>query len=89
MKGTAKFILLTLCTSMLFGCSSTTSKTESKTSAANQQSTLELLTTAKTATKFTSEQVSEEHIKQILSAGLNAPSAINKQATMAFQRCYR
>lgn len=80
MKRTAKFISLALCCSMLFGCSKSNSPTDTQTSAnSNQQSTIEILTTAKTAKKFTSEPISEDHIKQILSAGLNAPSAINKQ----------
>jgi nitroreductase len=79
MKNTVKLFIIALCALMLFGCSSTASKPEPKTSSSEQQSTLEILTTAKTAAKFTSEQVSEDHIKQILSAGLNAPSARNSQ----------
>lgn len=80
MKGTVKLILLVLCLVMLFGWFNTVFQTESQTSAGSkQQSTLEILTTAKTATKFTSEPLSEDHLKQILSAGLNAPSARNSQ----------
>jgi len=82
MKKASKLIILTLCCSMLFGCSSTTSKTETepKTSEApKQKSTIEILTTAKTARAFTSESISEDHIKKIISAGLNAPSARNSQ----------
>lgn len=80
MKRTVKFVLLALCCAMLFGCSNTAPQTESQTSATSkEQSILEILTTAKTATKFTSEEISEDHIKQILSAGLNAPSAMNSQ----------
>lgn len=80
MNKMVKPILLTLCFSMFMGCSNTAPKTDSKApSNSKQQEILEILTTAKTAKKFTSDQVNEEHIKQILSAGLNAPSAINKQ----------
>ncbi|HOQ23308.1 MAG TPA: nitroreductase family protein, partial [Bacillota bacterium] len=50
-----------------------------KTESQAAQSTLEILTNAKTARKFTTEPVSEDHIKQILLAGLNAPSALNSQ----------
>lgn len=80
MKKTVKLILLVSCVAVLFGCFNVVLQRESQTSAtSNQQSTLEILLTAKTATKFTSEPVSEEHIIQILSAGLNAPSARNSQ----------
>jgi len=80
MKRTIKLIALVLCFAMLFGCSNASSRKESTTSTNSaQQSALEILTTAKTATKFTSEPISEDHIKQILSAGLNAPSARNSQ----------
>lgn len=80
MKRTVKLILLGICLTMLFGWFNAAFRTESQTSAASKyQSTLEILTTAKTATKFTSEPVSEDHIKQILAAGLNAPSARNSQ----------
>jgi len=71
---------------MLFGCSNAALQAKPQASAASEQQstqsgqgTLEILTTAKTAKKFTSEQVSEDHIKQILAAGLNAPSARNSQ----------
>lgn len=80
MKRIVKFILLTLCCVIFFGCSNATSKTGAQTSTiSNQQSMLEILTTAKTATGFTSEEISEDHIKQIVLAGLNAPSAMNSQ----------
>jgi len=80
MKRTVRIVSLVLCCAMLFGCSNAVSQTESQTSAASkQQSTLEILTTAKTAAKFTSDQISEDSIRQILSAGLNAPSARNSQ----------
>lgn len=72
---------------------SNTPKTDSKTSSTSsistskkqkskkttQSTTIDLLTSAKTAKYFTSDQVSEDHIKQILQAGLNAPSARNSQ----------
>ncbi len=85
MKKIAKLIALALCFALLFGCANansknTTSQPESQTpAAATSQSALDILTTAKTATMFTSEPISEDHIKQILSAGLNAPSARNSQ----------
>jgi len=70
MKRITKLLLFVSCFAMLLGCM--IFQRESRTSATSKQrSTLEILITAKTATKFTSEPVSEEHIIQILSAGLN------------------
>lgn len=79
MKKMVKPILITLCCAVLFGCSNTPETDSQAPSNSEQQGIIEMLTTAKTAKKFTSDQISEDHIKQILSAGLNAPSAINKQ----------
>lgn len=80
MKRTVKLLLLAFCFAMLLGCLNVVFQRESQTSAGSKQrSTLEILTTAKTATKFTSEPVREDHLKQILTAGLNAPSARNSQ----------
>lgn len=92
MKKTVKLILLALCTAILFGCSNTTSKTDSNTSATSSadskqqgtvdnknRSSIEILTGSKTAKKFTTEPICEDHIRQILQAGLNAPSARNSQ----------
>lgn len=76
MKRTVKLLLLALCFVMLIAIFQTKSQTSA---ASKQQSTLEILTTAKTAKKFTSEPVREDHLKQILAAGLNAPSARNSQ----------
>lgn len=80
MKKTVNLILLALCFVMLLGCFNVIFQTKSETTAASKhQSTLEILTITKTAQKFTSEPISEDHLKQILAAGLNAPSAINSQ----------
>lgn len=79
MKRTVKLLLSALCFVMLFGCYAIFQTKSETTAASKQPSTLEILTTAKTAQKFTSEPVREDHLTQILAAGLNAPSARNSQ----------
>lgn len=83
MKRTARpilLVLLVLCCVALTGCLYAALRTDSQASATSeQQDILDILITVKTAVRFTSEQVSEEHIEKILLAGLNAPSAWNSQ----------
>lgn len=79
-KRTVGFILLALCCVVLFVCLNVAADTDCATCAASeQQDIIEILTTAKTAVWFTEEEVPEEHIRLILLAGLNAPSAVNVQ----------
>lgn len=80
MRRIVRLILFVFCCALLFGHFNVIFHNESPIAAApKQQSTLEILTNAKTATKFTAEPISEGHIRQILLAGLNAPSARNSQ----------
>lgn len=66
-------LLLTVSLTACIGTTESTNKTTRYVDAA------ELLTEVKTTQYFTEEKVVEEDIKQILSAGVNSPSAMNMQ----------
>lgn len=66
-------LFLTVSLTACIGTTESTNKTTRYVDAAN------LLTEVKTTQYFTEENVAEEDIKQILSAGVNSPSAMNMQ----------
>ena len=67
-------IILTLA-AMCFGCS----KTETKSSASPVADAVEITSDIPTLQAFTDEAVNDEDLKTIISAGINAPSAMNSQ----------
>ena len=72
-------IVMTLFIALSVSACNKKAETSSLSGEAKYEDAAKLLTEAKTTQFFTNEKVSEEDIEKILSAGVNAPSAMNTQ----------